>query len=65
MDDAQPLIYVDGVMMGGGEYASAKEALAEISPDDIERIEVIKGAKARDTYGEEARNGVILIFTKK
>jgi hypothetical protein len=65
IDEAQPLIYVDGVRLGGGDYASAKEALAEIDPDQIERIEVIKGARTSDTYGEEARNGVILIFTKK
>lgn len=65
MDDAQPSIYVDGVRLAGGDYLGAKEAIAEIDPDQIERIEVIKGATATATYGEGARNGVILIYMKK
>jgi TonB family protein len=55
-----PLIYVDGVRIEGG----AEEALADLNPDDIERIEVLKGAAAVGFYGEDAANGVIQIFTK-
>jgi TonB-dependent SusC/RagA subfamily outer membrane receptor len=60
--EAEPLIYVDGVRI---QSASPKEALADLDPDSIERIEVIKGAAASAVYGEDAKNGVILIFRKK
>jgi TonB-dependent SusC/RagA subfamily outer membrane receptor len=57
----KPLIYVDGVrVVGVGEGV-----LAELDPDDIERIEVIKGAAAAALFGEEAAAGVIQIFMKK
>ena len=36
-----------------------------ISPDDIESIEVLKGANAAALYGSDAANGVILITTRK
>ena len=36
----------------------------DISPDDIERVEVLKGAAAATLYGSDATNGVIQIFTK-
>lgn len=65
IDEARPLIYIDGIRLAGGDYGSAKDALAEIDPDHIERIEVVKGVTATETYGEDARNGVILIFMKK
>ncbi len=66
-----PLIYVDGIRVRneatqyfdeGGQSASP---LTDINPDDIERIEVIKGAAASTLYGTEAAGGVIQIFTKR
>ena len=36
-----------------------------ISPDEIESIEVLKGANASALYGSDGANGVILITTKK
>jgi len=39
--------------------------LSQINPEDIDRIEVIKGAAATSIYGTEASAGVIQIFTKK
>ncbi|MEO0528682.1 MAG: SusC/RagA family TonB-linked outer membrane protein, partial [Bacteroidota bacterium] len=39
--------------------------LADINPNDIERIEVIKGAAAAAIYGSRASNGVVQIFTKR
>ena len=39
--------------------------LSDINPQDIERIEVIKGAAAAAIYGSRASNGVVQIFTKK
>jgi TonB-linked SusC/RagA family outer membrane protein len=47
---------------GGFDYGSAA---ADINPDDIESINVLKGAAATALYGSRAANGVILITTKK
>ncbi len=51
-----PLIIVDGVVMNGD--------MGDINPQDIESIEVVKGAAASSTYGSRAGNGVIQITTK-
>lgn len=52
-----PLVFVDG--------AAADHAVLEtLSPDDIDRIEVVKGDAALEKYGPEATDGVIQIFTK-
>jgi len=75
----QPLIYVDGVRLRSDEYpknVSSKvgqdlrsgnvmgSPMNDINPDDIERIEVVKGAAAATLYGTDAAAGVIQIFTK-
>jgi outer membrane receptor for ferrienterochelin and colicin len=65
-----PLIYVDGVRLvnslpndrGSQQMTSALNLL---NPNDIERIEVIRGAAATTLYGTEANSGVIQIFTKR
>ncbi|MEZ4416791.1 MAG: hypothetical protein R3E10_13665 [Gemmatimonadota bacterium] len=44
---------------------SAKDVLAKLSPDRIDRVEVIKGDAARTVHGDDAKNGVIQIFLKK
>src|SRR5688572_17288688 len=51
-----PLVVVDGVVINGG--------MQDINPQDIESIEVVKGAAASSTYGARAQNGVIQITTK-
>lgn len=68
----RPLVYIDGVRMptelpegSTGESQEHASFLGSISPQDIERIEVIKGAAASTLYGTEASAGVIQIFTKK
>jgi TonB-linked SusC/RagA family outer membrane protein len=53
-----PLIIVDGAFLNGG-------TLADINPEDIERIEVLKGSAGASLYGSQAANGVIQIFTKR
>jgi TonB-linked SusC/RagA family outer membrane protein len=72
----QALFIVDGVPIdnsntngsdqaqgrGGYDYGNAA---ADINPDDIESINVLKGAAATALYGSRAANGVILITTKK
>src|SRR6266480_8113378 len=53
---AGPLIIVDGTITRFG--------LADINSQDIERVEVVKGAAASSLYGSDAANGVIQVFTK-
>ncbi|MDT8340027.1 MAG: SusC/RagA family TonB-linked outer membrane protein [Longimicrobiales bacterium] len=68
---AEPLIYIDGVrvynlpLSGGGESRVSFSPLQDIAAEDIERIEVIKGASATTLYGTEAAGGVIQVFTKR
>ena len=52
-----PLYVVDGTISVFG--------LADIAPEDIERVEVIKGAAASSTYGSNGANGVVQIFTRR
>ena len=52
-----PLIIVDGTI--------SRLSLADISSEDIERVEVIKGAAASSLYGSDAANGVVQIFTMR
>ncbi|WP_018617051.1 SusC/RagA family TonB-linked outer membrane protein [Segetibacter koreensis] len=47
---------------GGYDYGNAA---ADINPDDIDNITVLKGAAASALYGSRGSNGVILITTKK
>ncbi len=47
---------------GGYDYGNAA---ADINPDDIESINVLKGAAATALYGSRAANGVVMITTKK
>ncbi|MFM7021236.1 MAG: SusC/RagA family TonB-linked outer membrane protein [Aquirufa sp.] len=72
----QALFVVDGVPIdntnknsgnqqtgrGGYDYGNAA---ADINPDDIESMTVLKGAAATALYGSRASNGVIMIQTKK
>jgi len=54
---ADPLIIVDGTI--------SRLTLADINTEDVERMEVIKGAAASSLYGSDAANGVVQIFTKR
>ena len=67
--DAQPLVVIDGieqdmqrnrVSLHDGQF---NNMLANISPDDIEKVTVLKNATA--LYGARGANGVILIETKR
>lgn len=60
LDSAQrPLYIIDGVKMGKDFDAS------QIKPENIESISVLKKKSSTDVYGEEGKNGVMLITTKK
>lgn len=75
----QPLIFIDGVRTRSDEYPrngiftgttqrganSNSSPLNDINPDDIDRIEIVKGAAAATLYGTDAAAGVIQIFTKR
>lgn len=73
-----PLIVIDGVPftsntvsssgydgLGGGRGQSGNSFLANINPNDIESIDVLKDASAQAIYGSQAANGVIMVTTKK
>lgn len=61
---------VDNTIAGGsvgndfGGY-NGSDGAANINPDDIESMSILKGASASVLYGSRAANGVILITTKK
>lgn len=56
-NDQSPLIIIDGVITDG--------SLADINMQDVESIEVVKGAAGASLYGSLAGNGVIQIITKR
>ena len=57
-DGEEPLIIKDGEELKGG-------SMKDIDTNSIEKIEILKGEKAVEKYGEKAKDGVILITTKK
>jgi TonB-linked SusC/RagA family outer membrane protein len=69
----QPLFVIDGIPLdnsssgtsnSGGGYDLPNGA-ADINPEDIETLTVLKGPNAAALYGLRAANGVIVITTKK
>ena len=56
----EPLFILDGMPISGGGTAAA-----DINPNDIESVTVLKGAAAAALYGQDAANGVIMITTKQ
>jgi TonB-linked SusC/RagA family outer membrane protein len=68
----EPIFVIDGVRMssnngstsfgnGGNDFSR----LGDISPEDIDNIEIVKGPSAATLYGTDAANGVVVITTKK
>lgn len=70
---SDPLYIVDGVIVDNesgqladlGGRSNPQNRLADLNPDDIEHIEIIRGAAAAALYGSRANNGVVQIFTKR
>jgi TonB-dependent SusC/RagA subfamily outer membrane receptor len=70
---SDPLYIVDGVIVDNesaqladlGTRSNPQNRLADLNPQDIDRIEVIRGAAAAALYGSRANNGVVQIFTKR
>jgi TonB-dependent SusC/RagA subfamily outer membrane receptor len=54
-----------GIVPTTDNQDNAINRIADINPNDIEDVEVLKGAAASAIYGSKASNGVILITTKR
>lgn len=72
--NAQPLFIVDGMPVSNSSDNSGaarsngimqQSRINDINPEDIERVEILKGASAAALWGSRAANGVIIITTKK
>ncbi|MBO9731935.1 MAG: TonB-dependent receptor [Chitinophaga sp.] len=67
--NSQPLYVVDGMPVNSTSKTDVNNdptnPMADINPNDIESIEVLKDAAATAIYGARGSNGVILITTKK
>lgn len=75
----QPLIYVDGVRIRSDGYPKnlprtgaanrgvndVPSPLNDIDPDDVDRVEIVRGPAATTLYGTDAATGVLQIFTKR
>ncbi len=68
----QPLFVVDGIPMDNSNFGDTGtdgvnrgSGAADINPDDIETLTVLKGANASALYGSRASAGVIVVTTKK
>lgn len=70
---SEPLYVIDGIPMVNnkgdqpGSYGGTDhgDGLSQINSDDIESINILKGANASILYGSQGANGVVLITTKK
>lgn len=77
---SQPLYIIDGVYVNNSTISNGRyqvtgatgasednggNRLADLNPNDIESIEVLKGPSAAAIYGQRANSGVVIITTKK
>ena len=77
---SQPLYIIDGVYVnnnvqttgrstvsgaGGNSQDGSANRLADLNPDDISSVEVLKGPSAAAIYGQRANAGVVIITTKQ
>ncbi|MGY6557851.1 MAG: SusC/RagA family TonB-linked outer membrane protein [Nitritalea sp.] len=69
----QPLFVIDGIPVSnetnitggrGGDTFTNTNRIADINPDDIETISILKGPSAAVLYGLRAANGAVIITTK-
>ncbi len=69
--DVHPIVYLDGVRIDNSFISGVETGgatwigLDDLVPEDIERVEIVRGASAATLYGTEASAGVIQIFTKQ
>ncbi|WP_420575939.1 SusC/RagA family TonB-linked outer membrane protein [Ekhidna sp.] len=73
---SQPLFIVDGTPISNSSFrgtrnetinggADTGNRASDLNPDDIESMTVLKGASAVALYGQRARDGVVIVTTKK
>ncbi|MCD6153819.1 MAG: TonB-dependent receptor, partial [Syntrophobacterales bacterium] len=62
--NAHTLIMIDGVRVGDPMATDGKMSISDLSTDNIEKIEIVRGAQSV-LYGSDAIGGVINIITKK
>jgi len=66
----EPIVFVDGTRLtplnriNTGDH-SAIQVLDLINPEDVARVEVLRGPAATAMYGTQASGGVIHVFTKQ
>jgi len=63
-DSKNTLVLIDGIMLNDPSSPNRGADLAHLTPDNIERIEVVRGPMSA-LYGTNATAGVINIITKK
>ena len=76
----RPVIYIDGVRVDAEKEewgwmrgvsccyfsgGAGEDRLSDLNPEEIDRIEVLKGPAAATLFGAEASGGVIQVFTKR
>lgn len=68
---SDPLYIVDGIIVDNSSTqlidmgGNTTNRIADLDPEDIDHVEIVKGAAAAALYGSRANNGVIQIFTKR
>ncbi len=73
---SEPLFVVDGVPISNSSFAGTETEIVtggvdvgnraqDINPDDVESMSILKGAAASALYGSRARNGVVIVTTKR
>jgi TonB-linked SusC/RagA family outer membrane protein len=80
LGNIQPLFVIDGVIVSNAVRATRQSVatrqlnsgeengtnrLADVNPNDIESVEILKSAAASAIYGSQATNGVVVITTKR
>lgn len=68
----QPLFVIDGIVIDNstttvstaGELRGLSNRAADINPDDVESITVLRGGAATALYGQAGSNGVVVITTR-
>jgi TonB-linked SusC/RagA family outer membrane protein len=79
LGSGEPLIVIDGVISSNDAFSAGASAvtrggatqdqnvnrLADINPEEIESIDIVKDASATAVYGSRASNGVVVIRTKR
>ena len=76
----RPVVYIDGVRVDAQKEdwgwmrgvtccffsgGAGEDRLSDLNPEEIDRIEVLKGPAAATLFGAEASGGVIQVFTKR